>query len=148
MPNERWGRGCKEQGRHWKRRGQTSLLILEKKKTVHLPTSSHVTILAVFTEVYWSCPQTTKALNYSSSPSDGLGGTLKSPTSTIILKYNISICNKSIYIEIYNFLLTIYFNIQIIHVRGKKKKNIRYCVVIKWDFYDLWTMGMKHETDA
>lgn len=147
MPNERWGRGCKEQGRHWKRRGQTSLLILEKKKkTVHLPTSSHVTILAVFTEVYWSCPQTTKALNYSSSPSDGLGGTLKSPTSTIILKYNISICNKSIYIEIYNFLLTIYFNIQIIHVRGKK--NIRYCVVIKWDFYDLWTMGMKHETDA
>lgn len=95
----------------------------EKKNPVHLPTSSHVTILVVFTEVYGSCPQTTKALNYSSSPSDGLGGTLKSPTSTIILKYNISICNKSIDIEIYNFLLTIYFNIQIIHVGGKEKNK-------------------------
>lgn len=119
MPNEIWGGGggVKEQG-------QTSLPILEKKKNpVHLPTSSHVTILAVFTEVYGSCPQTTKALNYSSSPSNGLGGTLKSPTSTIILKYNISICNKSIDIEIYNFLLTIYFNIQIIHVRGKEKQT-------------------------
>lgn len=123
MPNERWGGGVVKNKAVIENAEGKLLCLFERKKTVHLPTSSHVTILVVFTEVYWSCPQTTKALNYSSSPSDGLGGTLKSPTSTIILKYNISICNKSIYIEIYNFLLTIYFNIQIIHVRGKKKKT-------------------------
>lgn len=132
-----------EKGRCWTQAGPLLSLFqrLLKKTSLFIRRSTCQHLGWIHRDV--KLTSTTKALNYSSSPCDRLGGALTSPTKTIILKYNISIC-KYIYWNIQP-LTSIYFNIQN-QICEKKLYTVRRGdEVVSWPMGHNWPLNIGKE---